>query len=84
MRPMWNPDARLPTRRTTNHLRMDSHHEREVTCRNQHGGKSTGRTEDFPTTASTATRSSGGEASISEGTTMLEDSSSCMSTVSFR
>lgn len=30
MRSVWNPDARVQTRRTTNHLRMDPNHEREA------------------------------------------------------
>ena len=30
MRTVWNPDARIPPRPTTNHLRMDQNNEREA------------------------------------------------------
>ena len=30
MRPVWNPDARIQTRRATVHLRMDRNKEREA------------------------------------------------------
>ena len=30
VRPLWNPDARIQTRRTTVHLRMDPNYEREA------------------------------------------------------
>ena len=30
MRPVWNSDARIQTRRSTDHLRMDQNNEREA------------------------------------------------------